>query len=77
MKTRSLYTAKCLTGGLIVYAISFITHYTDISWCMISVMLVLGVGLGGVTIPFVDISYLERKRRLGYLELVVFIERIG
>ena len=36
-----IYIAKCVTGVVIVYALSWITQYNDKIWCLISVMLVL------------------------------------
>lgn len=36
-----LYMAKCVSGGIIVFILSYITGFTDISWCLISVVLVL------------------------------------
>ena len=41
MKTLVLYTAKCVTGGLLVYGLSSLIRYADFSWCLISVVLVL------------------------------------
>jgi uncharacterized membrane protein YccC len=36
-----VYIAKCVTGVIIVFTLSYLFHYYDISWCLISVMLVL------------------------------------
>ena len=36
-----IYSAKCICGALIVYALSSLINYKDISWCIISVILVL------------------------------------
>ena|SRR5436190_5264200 len=36
-----LYILKCITGCIIVFSLSYFFHYPDISWCIISVMLVL------------------------------------
>ena len=36
-----IYTAKCVTGTVIVFTVSSLLHYKDIAWCIISVMLVL------------------------------------
>lgn len=36
-----LYILKCLCGCLIVFLISWWINYNDISWCMISVILVI------------------------------------
>jgi uncharacterized membrane protein YccC len=36
-----LYMIKCITGGIFVYILSLIFNYPDISWCLISVMLVI------------------------------------
>ncbi|MFP5042527.1 FUSC family protein [Parasediminibacterium sp. JCM 36343] len=41
IKSLLIYAAKCATGSLAVYTISSLIHYTDIGWCLISVMLVL------------------------------------
>ena len=40
-KTLFLYIAKCVSGGLFVFLISWLINYKDFSWCIISVMLVL------------------------------------
>jgi uncharacterized membrane protein YgaE (UPF0421/DUF939 family) len=42
-RTRGLitYTLKCATGVLLVFIIAQLTHYTDIGWGLISVLLVL------------------------------------
>lgn len=40
-KNLILYIVKCITGLTIVLTVSAISGYKDISWCMISVMLVL------------------------------------
>jgi uncharacterized membrane protein YgaE (UPF0421/DUF939 family) len=36
-----IYILKCVIGCIIVFSLSEISGYTDISWCIISVMLVL------------------------------------
>lgn len=36
-----LYGAKCMTGTFIVFMISSLLHYADLTWCLISVILVL------------------------------------
>lgn len=36
-----IYAAKCITGTLLVFGIARIINYSDIGWCLISVMLVL------------------------------------
>lgn len=36
-----MYIAKCVTGIILVFTLASYLHYTDISWCLISVMLVL------------------------------------
>jgi uncharacterized membrane protein YgaE (UPF0421/DUF939 family) len=36
-----LYAGKCITGTIVVYTIASYIGYSDISWCLISVMLVL------------------------------------
>lgn len=36
-----LYIAKCIAGYLLVEFLSYIFHYDDISWCLISTLLVL------------------------------------
>jgi uncharacterized membrane protein YgaE (UPF0421/DUF939 family) len=41
LKSLLVYSAKCITGTIIVFIISRIIHYDDIGWCLISVMLVL------------------------------------
>ena len=40
-KNLFLYIAKCVSGSLLVFLISWLINYKDFSWCMISVMLVL------------------------------------
>lgn len=41
IKSLLVYAAKCVTGTLLVFIIASFIHYTDIGWCLISVMLVL------------------------------------
>ena len=41
IKSLLLYVAKCITGTLIVYLLSSVLDYKDISWCLISVILVI------------------------------------
>ena len=41
IKSLLIYAAKCTSGTLIVYTVSYLLHYKDIAWCLISVMLVL------------------------------------
>jgi len=41
LKSLLVYAAKCVAGTLIVFIISRLINYTDIGWCLISVMLVL------------------------------------
>lgn len=41
LKSLLVYAAKCVTGTLAVFIISSLLHYSDIGWCLISVMLVL------------------------------------
>jgi uncharacterized membrane protein YgaE (UPF0421/DUF939 family) len=36
-----LYVAKCVAGYLFIELLSFIFHYNDIAWCLISTLLVL------------------------------------
>ena len=36
-----LYMAKCVTGIALVYLLSWLFHYEDFGWCIISVILVL------------------------------------
>lgn len=36
-----LYLAKCLTGSTLVFLAAHFLHYSNISWCIISVLLVL------------------------------------
>ncbi|PUZ20115.1 Fusaric acid resistance protein-like [Chitinophaga costaii] len=36
-----IYMAKCVTGVVIVYLLSYLMHYNDKIWCLISVLLVL------------------------------------
>lgn len=40
-KSLYLYIVKCVSGGLLVFLISWLINYKDFSWCIISVMLVL------------------------------------
>jgi uncharacterized membrane protein YccC len=40
-KNLVLYIAKCITGWAIILILSEISGYKDISWCLISVLLVL------------------------------------
>jgi len=41
IKSLLTYAAKCVTGTLLVFIIASFFDYTDIGWCLISVMLVL------------------------------------
>lgn len=41
VKSFLIYAAKCATGTLAVYILASLLHYNDISWPLISVMLVL------------------------------------
>jgi uncharacterized membrane protein YgaE (UPF0421/DUF939 family) len=36
-----IYIAKCIAGSAIVFLLSWLLDYSDISWCLISVILVL------------------------------------
>jgi len=36
-----MYSLKCVLGTLTVFIVSSLIHYTDIGWCLISVILVL------------------------------------
>ncbi len=36
-----LYILKCVTGCIIVFVLSWLFHYPEITWCIISVMLVI------------------------------------
>ena len=36
-----IYVAKCVTGCIVVFSLSLWFHYTEITWAIISVMLVL------------------------------------
>lgn len=40
-KNLLLYIAKCMIGSSIVFSLAYIFHYQDISWFLISTMLVL------------------------------------
>jgi uncharacterized membrane protein YgaE (UPF0421/DUF939 family) len=40
-KNLLIYIAKCVTGCIAVFLLSRLFNYSDISWCIISVMLVL------------------------------------
>jgi uncharacterized membrane protein YgaE (UPF0421/DUF939 family) len=41
VKSFLIYAAKCVAGTLTVFLFSRLTNYTDVAWCLISVMLVL------------------------------------
>src|SRR4051812_3451909 len=41
MKSLLVYIGKCVTGVILVFIISKYSGYKDISWCLISVILVL------------------------------------
>ena len=41
IKSLLVYSAKCATGSLVVFSIASLIHFTDIGWCLISVILVL------------------------------------
>ena len=40
-KSTGLYIAKCVTGTVIIFSLSYIFKYPSISWCLISLLLVL------------------------------------
>ncbi|RTL60430.1 MAG: hypothetical protein EKK37_06240 [Sphingobacteriales bacterium] len=57
LKNFLIYAAKCATGVLVVFFISSFIHYTDIGWCLISVMLVLSAdGKDSVSLAFTRIK---------------------
>ena len=41
MKSLLVYVLKCVTGVLLVFLFSKLLHYNDLTWCLISVILVL------------------------------------
>ncbi|CAN5446506.1 hypothetical protein BH11BAC2_BH11BAC2_15080 [soil metagenome] len=41
IKSLLIYIAKCVSGTLLVYLLSALLDYSDIAWCLISVILVL------------------------------------
>ena len=41
IKNLILYIAKCVTGSALVFFLSWVFNYPDITWCLISVILVL------------------------------------
>jgi len=41
LKSLMLYCAKCVVGVLLVFGIAHVVNYTDIGWCLISIVLVL------------------------------------
>src|SRR6266436_8329646 len=52
-----LHAAKCVTSTLIVFILSSLIKYTDIGWCLISVILVLSPeGKDAVTLAFTRIK---------------------
>jgi uncharacterized membrane protein YgaE (UPF0421/DUF939 family) len=40
-KSTLIYIAKCLTGTLVIFLLSYFLEYPSISWCLISLLLVL------------------------------------
>jgi uncharacterized membrane protein YgaE (UPF0421/DUF939 family) len=57
LKSFLIYAAKCATGALVVFIISSLINYTDIGWCLISVMLVLSAdGKDSVSLAFTRIK---------------------
>lgn len=57
IKSLVIYSAKCVTGTLIVYILSSLLHYNDITWCLISVLLVLSPdGKDAVPLAFTRIK---------------------
>jgi uncharacterized membrane protein YgaE (UPF0421/DUF939 family) len=40
-KNLLIYISKCITGGGIVFLLSWLFNYPEVSWCIISVILVL------------------------------------
>ena len=57
VKSLLIYAAKCTTGTLVVFSIANLIHYTDIGWCLISVMLVLSAdGKDSVTLAITRIK---------------------
>lgn len=40
-KSTLIYIAKCVTGTLIIFLLSYFLEYPSISWCLISLLLVL------------------------------------
>ena len=40
-KSTVLYIAKCVTGTVVIFSLSYIFKYSTISWCLISLLLVL------------------------------------
>jgi uncharacterized membrane protein YgaE (UPF0421/DUF939 family) len=57
LKSLLVYAAKCVTGCVTVFAIASILHYADISWALISVMLVLSAdGKDSVPLAIVRIK---------------------
>jgi len=41
IKSLIIYAAKCATGSLAIFSIASLINFTDLSWCLISVILVL------------------------------------
>jgi uncharacterized membrane protein YgaE (UPF0421/DUF939 family) len=57
IKSLLIYAAKCAAGTLSVFTLSSLLHYTDVGWCLISVMLVLSAdGKDSVTLAFTRIK---------------------
>jgi uncharacterized membrane protein YgaE (UPF0421/DUF939 family) len=41
IKSLLVYSAKCITATIVVFILSHLLNYSDIGWCLISVILVL------------------------------------
>lgn len=67
-----IYAGKCVTGTLIVFIISKLLHYEDISWALISVILVLSPdGKDSVSLAFTRIKANVVGAAVGVLCLLI------
>ena len=72
IKSLLTYSAKCVTGTLIVFILSSLLNYKDLGWCLISVILVLSPdGKDSVPLAFTRIKANITGASVGVLCLLI------